>query len=190
MKTRMFAGLWFNKMSEGDLGQRLRGSVTLRGDADVRGSAERRSCATAALLYPRAIGGLCWWRFSRDRDLWYIICMSTPPWLERKQWDSHRQQTTEICLFMPEKQQRKTLIYVARKAPDAHSDQHNTHTHRAKLLTGCVFLLLNTTLNTKWTFFYPLGAIRLLTDTVSQTQCVEINALQNVERDPKCLKQN
>lgn len=72
--------------------------------------------------------------------------MSTPPWLERKQWDSHRQQTTEICLFMPEKQQRKTLIYVAHKAPDAHSDlRKKQHNHRARQNSSdWVFFLLTT----------------------------------------------
>lgn len=62
--------------------------------------------------------------FTGRRHLWCIICMSTRRRLEGKQRDSHRQQTAEICVSMPGKQQRKTLIYASRKAPDAHSDLH------------------------------------------------------------------
>lgn len=131
--------LWFNKMSEGDLGQLLRRNITLYREPDVRRSAKwcgdiRSYSLTHQLHYlAHAVGGFCWWHFNGNCDLWYIICMSTPPWLERKQWDSHRQQTTKICLFMPEKQQRKTVICVPRKAPDAHSDLRKTqHIQRPK----------------------------------------------------------
>lgn len=122
--------LWFNKMSECDLGRLLRGNITLYREPTMRCFAKwccdvRSYSGTQRVRHAaHAWGASCWRHFNRRRDLWNIICMSTRPWLERKQRDSHRQQTAEICVFLPEKQQRQTLICESRKAPDAHSDLH------------------------------------------------------------------
>lgn len=154
--------LWFNKMSESDLGRLLRGNITLYREPGIRCFAKWRGdiCSyslTHQLHYTtHAVGGSCWWHFNGHRDLWYIICMSTPPRLERKQRDSHRQQTAQICVFMPEKQQRKTLICVSRKAPDAHSDLHKKRqgTWREPSEISPFFSLAH---NTKWALFIHRG---------------------------------
>ena len=150
--------LWFNKMSEGDLGQLLRGNVTLYREPGIRCFVKWCGdiCSYSPTRHLRYIahavgGGSCWWHFNRHRDLWYIICMSTPPWLEGKQRDSHRQQTAEICVFMPEKQQRKTLICMSRKAPDAHSDLHKKTGDMERAMQKNSFFFLSQ--NIKWTLF-------------------------------------
>lgn len=51
-------------------------------------------------------------------------------------------------MFMPEKQQRNTLIYESRKAPDAHSELHKkqeTWTEQCKI--SLIFFFLPTTQN-------------------------------------------
>lgn len=122
--------LWFNKMSEGDLGQLLWGIITFYREPGSRCSAKWWSdiCAyyvTYKLYYKAdAVGGCGWWHFNGSCDLLYIICMSTSPRMEQKQRDCHPQHTAEICVIMPEKQQRKTLICESRTVPDAHSDLH------------------------------------------------------------------
>lgn len=95
--------LWFNKMSEGDLGQLLWGIITFYREPGSRCSAKWWSdiCAyyvTYKLHYKAdAVGGCGWWYFNGSCDLLYIICMSTSPRMEQKQRDNTQQKSAWLC---------------------------------------------------------------------------------------------
>ena len=128
-------------MSEGDLGQLLRGSITLFTESRARDAllSDAAACADTVehVGYPAGSGvgvggGVGYGRapltapLRGERYLCNIICVSTPPpRLERKQRDSRGKQTAETSVFMPEKTtEGKTTIFASRKAPDAESDLH------------------------------------------------------------------